>query len=79
MLYDRKYFMTAKDLTWQQARWSLFLNCFGFVIHHRPGHLCTGPDGLSQWPDHGVLAGKRDSMRQTVLLPDRVVKCGVVV
>ncbi len=34
-----EYFMTAKDLNRRQARWSLFLNRFYFVIHHRPGRL----------------------------------------
>ena len=29
-----KYFMTAKKLNWRQARWSLLLARFDFLLHH---------------------------------------------
>ena len=29
-----EYFMTAKKLNRQQARWSLYLSCFDFSLHH---------------------------------------------
>lgn len=47
-----EYFMTSRDLTRRQARWSLFLNRFWFLIEHRPGRLSGGPDGMSRRPDH---------------------------
>ena len=32
-----QYFMMAKKLNRRQARWSLLLACFDFIMHHRPG------------------------------------------
>jgi hypothetical protein len=32
-----EYFRTTKKLTCRQARWSLYLSCFDFELHHRPG------------------------------------------
>ena len=32
-----EYFMTAKELNWRQAHWSLLLAWHNFVMHHRPG------------------------------------------
>ena len=43
-----EYFMTMKDLTRRQARWSLFLSRFDFTIVHHPGRLSVGPDQLSR-------------------------------
>ena len=34
-----EYFMTAKKLNRCQARWSLTLARFDFVMHHRPGNV----------------------------------------
>ena len=31
-----KYFMTAKKLNWRQARWSLLLARFDFLLYHQP-------------------------------------------
>lgn len=74
-----EYFMTARDLSWRQARWSLFLNRFTFVIHHRPGRLSAGPDGLSRRPDHEVPRDARDNVQATVLGSEQVARRGVVV
>ena len=71
-----KYFMMARDLNWQQARWSLFLNCFVFVIQHQPGCLSAGLDGLSRRPDHKMPEGEHDNVRQKVLTEERVAKRG---
>jgi hypothetical protein len=32
-----EYFRTAKKLNRRQARWSLYLSCFDFILHHCPG------------------------------------------
>jgi len=32
-----QYFMTAKKLNQRQAKWSLLLARFNFIMHHRPG------------------------------------------
>ncbi|GLB35256.1 putative retrotransposable element tf2 155 kda protein type 1-like [Lyophyllum shimeji] len=46
-------FLTAKKLNWRQARWSLYLANFDFVLHHRLGRSMGKPDTLLRRPDHG--------------------------
>jgi len=48
-----EYFMTAKKLNRCQARWSLHLARFDFLLHHRSGHTMGKPDILSRRADHG--------------------------
>ena len=50
-----EYFRTAKKLNQRQARWSLFLACFDFVLHHRPGKSMGKLDALSRRADHGKI------------------------
>ncbi|GAW05938.1 Retrotransposable element Tf2 155 kDa protein type 1 [Lentinula edodes] len=69
-----EYFMSARDLNRRQARWSIFLNRFDFIIEHRPGRLSNGPDGLSRRPDHEE--GKEHDNKNQVLLDNkRVWRC----
>jgi hypothetical protein len=42
-----EYFMMAKQLNCRQARWSLYLSRFDFVLHHKPGKSMGKPDALS--------------------------------
>jgi transposase InsO family protein len=49
-----KYFLSTKQLTRRQARWSLFLNEFDFVITHKPGLLHGRADGPSRRPDYNT-------------------------
>ena len=44
--------MTAKQLNRRQARWSLYLARFDFVLHHKPGWTMGKPDTLSRRADH---------------------------
>jgi hypothetical protein len=70
ILTDHKnleYFMTAQSLTRRQARWSLFLSRFNFILKHRPGKLSAKPDALSRRPDHHP--GKEDNQGQILLKP----------
>jgi len=50
-----EYFMTAKKLNRHQARWSLHLARFDFLLHYRPGRTMGKPDALSVtnfiWPN----------------------------
>jgi len=39
--------MTAKQLNRRQARWSLYLSRFDFVLQHKPGKSMGKPDALS--------------------------------
>ena len=48
-----EYFMSAKKLNCWQARWSLFLAWFDFVLHHHPGKSMGKPDALSRRANHG--------------------------
>jgi hypothetical protein len=43
-----QYFMTSKRLNCRQARWSLYLSRFDFVLKHRLGVSSTKPDLLSR-------------------------------
>jgi len=47
-----EYFMTAKKLNRCQARWSLHLARFDFLLHHCPGHAMGKPDTLLRRADH---------------------------
>jgi len=47
-----KYFMTAKKLNCRQARWSLYLARFNFLLHHCPGRAMGKLDILSRRADH---------------------------
>ena len=62
-----EYFRTAKKLNRRQARWSLFLARFDFVLHHRPGKSMGKPDALSRRADHGT--GSNDNDGITLLSP----------
>lgn len=62
-----EYFMSAKQLNRRQARWSLDLACFDFMLHHRPGKSMGKPDALSRRADHGT--GMGDNSNITLLAP----------
>ncbi|GLB45568.1 putative retrotransposable element tf2 155 kda protein type 1-like [Lyophyllum shimeji] len=63
-----QYFLTAKKLNRRQARWSLYLANFDFVLHHRPGRSMGKPDALSHRPDHGD--GSADNADIVLLKPE---------
>ena len=62
-----EYFRTAKKLNRRQARWSLFLARFDFILHHRPGKSMGKPDALSRRADHGTSSN--DNSNITLLTP----------
>jgi len=47
-----EYFMTAKKLNRCQARWSLHLARFDFLLYHHPRRTMGKPDALSRRADH---------------------------
>jgi len=47
-----EYFITAKKLNRRQARWSLHLARFDFLLHHCPRRTMGKPDALSRKADH---------------------------
>ena len=54
--------MMAKKLNQRQARWSLLLAQFNFVMHHRPGKSMGKTDTLSCWSDHKTGSEDNDNM-----------------
>jgi hypothetical protein len=62
-----EYFMSAKKLNHRQARWSLTLARFDFVMHHRPGRSMGKSDALSRRADYG--SGSDDNRDITLLTP----------
>jgi len=63
-----QYFMTAKKLNWRQARWSLLLAQFDFIMHHHPGKSMGKTDTLSHWSNHGT--GLEDNDNMVLLTPN---------
>jgi hypothetical protein len=63
-----EYFMSAKKLNRRQARWSLTMARFDFVMHHRPGRSMGKSDALSRRADHG--SGSDDNRDITLLTPN---------
>ena len=62
------FFMQAQDLSRRQARWSMDLSRFNFVLHHRPGKSSGKPDALSRRVDH--QPEKQDNTNQILLKPE---------
>jgi hypothetical protein len=63
-----EYFRVAQKLNRRQARWSLYLSCFDFMLHHKPGRSMGKPDALSRRADHGSGQGDNDNL--TLLAPE---------
>jgi len=63
-----QYFMTAKKLNRRQARWSLLLARFDFVMHHHSSKSMGKMDALSRRSDHGT--GLEDNDNMVLLTPN---------
>jgi len=70
-----KYFMTAKKLNRCQARWSLYLVRFNFLLHHRPGRTMGKPDALSRRANHGNGASNNENI--VLLRPEFLAVCAL--
>ena len=70
-----EYFMTAKKLNRCQARWSLHLARFDFLLHHRPGRTMGKPDALSRRADH--RNGASDNENIVLLRLEFLAVCGL--
>jgi len=57
-----KYFMTAKKLNHRQARWSLHLARFDFLLHHCPRRTMGKPNALSRRANHGNGASDNENI-----------------
>ena len=54
--------MTAKKLNCRQARWSLHLARFDFLLYHRSGHAMGKLDALSRKADHRNGASNNENV-----------------
>jgi len=66
-----EYFMMAKKLNRRQARWSLYLARFDFLLHHRPGYTMGKLDALLRRADYGN--GASDNENVVLLRPEFLV------
>jgi len=57
-----QYFMMAKKLNRRQARWSLLLAQFDFIMHHHPGKSMGKTDALSRRSDHRTVSEDNDNI-----------------
>jgi hypothetical protein len=64
-----EYWQTARNLTQRQARWSLFLSKFRFVILYQKGSENSRADPLSQRPDIAIKENM-DNQDQVILKPE---------
>ena len=68
-----EYFMTAKKLNCRQARWSLYLSRFDFVLHHHLGTSMGKCDALSRQANHSD--GNVDNCNTMLLRPKFFAVC----
>lgn len=73
-----KYWCLAQDLSRRQARWSLWLSRFHFLLTHRPGKTNTQADALSRMPNLAV-SDAEDNKQQTVLRPEHFLRAAKMV
>jgi len=64
-----KYFMKAQKLNQRQARWTLYLSRFNFILKHVPGSKMGKVDSLSRRPDREVGVVK-DNKDETLVKPE---------
>src|SRR5258708_24214810 len=62
------YFREAHKLNHRQARWSLYLSRFDFILTHKLGRQMGRPDALLRQADH--LRGAEDNVDCTLLTPE---------
>jgi len=70
-----EYFITAKKLNRRQARWSLHLARFDFLLHHRPRRTMGKPNALSRRADH--RNGALDNKNIVLLRPEFLAVCAL--
>ena len=68
MIYNTGILHDSQKLNQRQARWSLLLARFDFLLHHHPGKTMGKSDALSWRVDHST--GTEDNQNLTLLTPD---------
>ena len=64
-----EYFMKTQKLNWRQARWTLYLSRFNFMLKHVPGSKMEKADSLSRRPDWEVGV-ERDNKNKMLVKPE---------
>jgi len=70
-----EYFMMAKKLNHHQARWSLHLARFDFLLHHHLGRTMGKPNTLLRRADHGNRASDNENI--VLLRPEFLAVCAL--
>jgi len=73
-----EYFIKAQKLNWRQARWTLYLSRFDFILKHVPGTRIGKADRLSRRSDWKVGVEK-DNEDQVVIKDNWICKLQEVV
>lgn len=75
-----EHFMSTKGLNRRQARWSLFLSCFDFLITYRPASKNPKADAFSRRSDMSFEEGdKSKQLIEKFLRDDQVILSPAVV
>ena len=72
-----QYWCTAQNLTRCQARWSLYLSRFDFLLTHKPGTTNTQADPLSRIP-LPIFTDADDNQDQIILKPDHFLSAATL-
>ena len=67
-----EYFMSNQKLNRQQARWTLYLSRFDFILKHVSGSRMGKADGLSRRSDWEIRVEKDN--KEQMLVKKRMVK-----
>ena len=66
-----EYFMKVQKLNRRQARWTLYLSRFNFMLKYIPGSKIGKADSLSRRPDQEVGVEK-DNENETLVKPEQL-------
>jgi RNase H-like domain found in reverse transcriptase/Reverse transcriptase (RNA-dependent DNA polymerase)/Integrase zinc binding domain/Chromo (CHRromatin Organisation MOdifier) domain/Retroviral aspartyl protease len=69
-----RFFSTSRVLNRRQARWSMFLSDFSFIIEYRPGSTMGKPDALSRQTNFELKSNDPEVLGQfqALLKPDQL-------
>lgn len=72
-----QYWHTAQNLTRRQARWSLYLSRFDFLLTHKPGISNTQADPFSHFPTP-IVTDADNNQQQIILQPSHFLSAALL-